>query len=303
MDRRSKIENLNRKYLGAGTGVTAIRSENVLGTGLPIGGITGVATTTTGGLAFGRGASTLGTIGGGVTTLGGVSGGVTTLGGGVTTIGGIGGGINRIGGVTNVARVSALSPTTAVQTYSPPAVVSPTIVRASAVRNVGASPMTVDRGALGNLISGGGQQVTVNTGALGNLIKPPSTTNIITRPVAVPTYTQVPVVSTVTAAPYTSTVVTKQVVSEPSPPAVTTVATPAPTHEVEYEPPKRKNYFAADPHLRRPGCCERFNNLCRPCCGCPWWLALLLGLLLLSLLLGALSMLLGKMNTSTTTKV
>jgi hypothetical protein len=32
--------------------------------------------------------------------------------------------------------------------------------------------------------------------------------------------------------------------------------------------------------------------MCPPCCGCPWWLALLLGLLLLSAILGALGFLL-----------
>lgn len=204
MDRKSKIENLNRKYLGGGASVTAIRSENILGTGAQVGTLTGGVTSNIGGLAFGRGGSTLGTIGGGVTTLGGVTGGVTT-------IGGIGGGIQRVGGVTNVTRVSSISPQPV--SYSPPAIASPTLVRASAVRQVGTSPLTVNQAALGNLISGNNQ--TVNT-----FVKPVSATNIYSRPAIAtpvviqqaytPTYTQVPITSTITAGtPISTTVVTK----------------------------------------------------------------------------------------------
>lgn len=29
------------------------------------------------------------------------------------------------------------------------------------------------------------------------------------------------------------------------------------------------------------GCCAKFNRLCKPCCGCPWWLVALLSLLAL----------------------
>lgn len=302
MDRKSKIENLNRKYLGGGASVTAIRSENILGAGTQIGGVS----TNVGGLAFGRGASTIGTIGGGVTTLGGVTGGVTT-------IGGIGGGIQRVGGTTNITRVSAISPAPVsysppAVSYSPPAITSPTLVRGSAVRQIG-----VNQSALGNLISGNQQTLGVNQAALGNLIsgntyvKPATATNIYARrsiaaPVVIPqtftpTYTQVPVTTTIAAGtPVSTTVVTKEVHTEPAPePVVQTTVVPPPvvtqTPVVDTSTVHRRKDFG-HAEIRRPGCCQRFNALCRPCCGCPWWVSLLIGLVLLSLLAGLLGPLL-----------
>jgi hypothetical protein len=136
MDRKSKIENLNRKYLGGGIGTTAMRSESILSPGYHVDTFQRTGVVTGGVTNIGHNVSTLGGVTGGLTNIGGFGHGVSTLGGNITTIGGIGGGVTRLGPVsTNVTRVSRISPqplhsvSPPFHSYSPPAVIRTSTVR------------------------------------------------------------------------------------------------------------------------------------------------------------------------------
>lgn len=310
MDRKSKIENLNRKYLGGAVGSTAVRSESYLSPGATIGGV--------------RNVSTYGGIGGGVTGVTGVSGvtgGVRTVGGGLTTVGGglttVGGGLTAVGGGRTVIGGGLTGASTlagGVTRLSPP---STTIVRSSRVVTSPVAyttnaPVALPRASIVSPVAGGfGQQQTYikpASAVFSQQVRPMTVATPVTTltPVyhqAPVTYQQAPVTyqapvttySTVQQAPpQTVTTVTRDVRTEVTtpPPAVTEVSTVVSKPVVPEPEIETRRQFYPQPPVRRVGCCERCTAMCPPCCGCPWWLALLLGLLLLSALLGALGFLL-----------
>jgi hypothetical protein len=325
MDRKSKIENLNRKYLGGGVGTTTVRSESILSPTYHVDTFQRTGTVNGGFTNLGHNISTLGGVTGGITTIGGIGHGVSTLGGGVTTIGGISGGVTRLGPVsTNVTRVSRISPQH-VHSISPPhgvirtSTVGPVATSVLAPHSyvkpataflrptvVGTPVTTMSPVTTQSYVQNHTPVTYVQGPPPVSYVQAPAQVSYVQAPAQV-SYVQAPAqvtrMSTVAAqAPQTITTVTRDVrteVTQPPPIETTTVTTSkVPIPEPDFEP-RRRPYFTQE-QPRRVGFCDSCNAMCPPCCGCPWWLALILGLLLLAGVLGALGYLLKGMGTNTT---